>query len=89
MVKPKAVYSENAQSIITFLQANPNVDMTAKDLAEAIGLNSRVVNGTVTGLSRKGIAVRDETEIDGKTVKYIHLTEAGRMADPFAEKPAE
>ena len=37
----KQVYSENAQSIITFLQANPNVDMTAKDLAEALGHGAR------------------------------------------------
>lgn len=86
----KQVYSENAQSIITFLQANPNIDMTAKELAEALGLGARTVNGTVTGLSRKGIAVRDENILDnGKTIKYIHLTEAGKMADPFAERPEE
>ena len=85
----KQVYSENAQSIITFLQANPNVDMTAKELAEALGLGARTVNGPVTGLSRKGIAVRDEAIVGGKTIKYIHLTEAGKMADPFAERPEE
>lgn len=80
------MFSDNAQVILNFLQDNPNVNMTANDLAEAVSLAPRTVNGCVTGLARRGLAVREEAEIDGKTVKYVRLTDEGLTADPYAEK---
>lgn len=82
----KAMFSDNAQVILNFLQSNPNVNMTARDLAEATQLPPRTVNGVVTSsLARRGFAFREETEVDGETVKYIRLTEEGMNVDPFAE----
>ena len=82
------MFSDNAQVILNFLQDNPNVNMTANDLAESISLSPRTVNGCVTGLARRkpALAYREEVEVDGKKVKYVHLTEEGFAADPFAEK---
>lgn len=84
-IMAKAMFSDNAQVILNFLQSNPNVNMTARDLAEATQLPPRTVNGVVTGLARRGFAYREETEVDGETVKYVRLTEDGMVVDPFAE----
>lgn len=83
----KAMFSDNAQVILNFLQSNPTVDMTANDLADVTGLAPRTVNGVVTGLGRRkpALAYRDEVEVDGKTVKYIRLTAEGLAVDPLTE----
>lgn len=82
--------SENAAQILSFLQANPSVDVTAKDLANKFGMTDRQVNGVITaGLQRKGWTVREEAavEIDGEPtkVKFIKLTSAGAALDIAAE----
>lgn len=79
------LFSENAQSIIKFLQANKGSDFTAPDIAEATGLKTATVNGVVTGLQKKGFTVREEVE--GFEKKVIRLTAAGEQVDPAAEKP--
>lgn len=86
-----AMFSENAQRVLEFLQANPSADVTANDIAEALGMAPKSVNGTVTGLQKKGLTVREEQDekVDGKIVKFIKLTPAGLDADPQAEKPTE
>lgn len=82
------VFSDNAQIVLNFLKSNPAVDMTASEIAEAVGLTSRTVNGVVTGLARRkpALAYREAVELDGKTVKYVRLTEEGEAVDPLAEK---
>ena len=81
------VFSDNAQVVLNFLQSNPNVDMTARDMAEAIQLPPRTVNGIVTGLYRRkpSLAFREEVKVDGETVKYVRLTDEGKSVDPYAE----
>ena len=82
--------SENSKKVLDYLKANNGVDLTAKDIAAALGLEVKSVNGIVTSaLQRKGYSVREEAEVegaDGKTekVKFIRLTEEGMAFDPDA-----
>lgn len=77
------ILSENAQKVLTYLQANKGSDLTAKDIAAALDMEARSVNGTLTGLQRKGLTVRVAQE-EGD--KLIGLTPAGAEFDPEAEK---
>lgn len=81
-----ALFSENAQVILTHLQANPDALETAPEIAEATGIDVKKVNGIVTmALQKRGLAYREEVE--GKDRKVIILTEAGKTVDPKMEKP--
>lgn len=78
------VLSEKAQAILAHLQANVGTDETFVEVAEATGLEARSVNGTVTGLAKRGLVERVEVENFDK--KVIRLTDAGRVFDPMTEK---
>ncbi len=84
---------ESTKTIIKYLQANNGVDMTAADVAEALGLEKKSVDGTFTAaLQRKGYGYREEAQVqteDGKytTVKFLKLTDAGVAYD--VDAPAE
>ena len=80
------LFSENAQAVIRYLQADPNGQYTADDLAEALGLTARQINGTATGLQKKGITER--VVVEGIEKKVIRLTPDGLAVDPAMEKPA-
>lgn len=82
-----AYLSENAQAVIRHLQANPGAQFTADDLAEALGLTSRQINGTATGLQKKGLTER--VVVEGVEKKVIQLTPEGASIDPAMEKPEE
>ena len=82
-----AYLSENAQALVRYLQSDPNGNHTADDLAEALGLTARQINGTATGLQKKGITER--VVIDNKKKKVIRLTPEGLSIDPAMEKPEE
>lgn len=75
--------SENAQTILTFLQNHEGEDLTHKDIAEALDISPRSVTGTVTGLQKKGFVERVET--DDPKVKYIKATATGLELDVTAE----
>lgn len=77
------VLSEKAQAILAHLQANVGTDETFVEVAEATGLEARSVNGTVTGLAKRGLVERVEVENFDK--KVIRLTEAGKVFDPMTE----
>lgn len=79
-----AMFSDNAKAVINFLKATSG-DYTADMIAEATGLTSRQVNGTATGLQKKGIVER--VEVEGIEKKVIRLTSAGASVDPDMEKP--
>lgn len=78
---------ENSVKVFEFIKANQGTDITAADIAEALSMEKRSVDGIVTSaLQRKGLAVRTETEVevvaeDGKVshkkVKFITLTPEG------------
>ena len=78
------VLSEKAQAILAHLQATAGTDETFVEIAEATGLEARSVNGTVTGLAKRGLVERVEVENFDK--KVIRLTDAGRTFDPMTEK---
>ena len=79
--------SENTQAIFKFLQAN-NDGLTAKEIANALGLTDRQVNGALTALSKKEYGARTEEKVkveldDGTTIegKQFFLNDAGMAAD--------
>lgn len=81
------------KDIFNYIKAHDGEDFTAKDIAEALDMNVKSVNGSVTSFQRKGYTERIEAEAeleDGthQKVKLIRLTDAGREFDPDAE-PAE
>lgn len=78
------VLSEKAQTILAHLQANVDTDETFVEVAEATGLEARSVNGTVTGLAKRGLVER--VSVEGVDKKVIRLTDAGRTFDPMTEK---
>ena len=78
------VLSEKAQAILAHLQANVGTDETFVEIAEATGLEGRSVNGTITGLTKRGLVER--VEVEGFDKKVIRLTDAGRTFDPMTEK---
>lgn len=76
----------NTKAIIKFLQSNKGVNFTSTDVATALGLDVKVVNGTFTGaIQRKGLGVRVPAtiEVEGvaKEVKYLQLTDEGLALD--------
>lgn len=80
--------SEKSKIVLDYLNANTDKNMTAADIAEALGMEKKSVDGIVTaGLIRnKGYAERIPAEIeleDGthQVVKFIRSTEAGQAYD--------
>ncbi len=89
MLKP------NSRTVFEFVKANQGKNITAADIAEGTGLETKQVNGIVTSaFQKKGLMERIPAEIelsDGshKAIKLIKLTEAGLAFDPNAEDKAE
>ncbi len=83
--------SEKSLTVLNYLRGvygeNPEANVTAADIAEALGMEKKSVDGVITsGLQKKGYTERvpawiEYTEEDGtvkhKDVKFIKLTEAG------------
>lgn len=82
---------ENSKNVLNYLKSINGADVTAADVADALGLEKRQVDGIFTSaLQRKGLGERIPAEIeldDGshKAVKYLHLTAAGMSFDPDAD----
>ena len=89
MLKP------NSKLVFDYVKSHNGEDMTAADIAEAVGLDVKQVNGIVTSaFQKKGLMERipaEQTLEDGshKPVKLIRLTDAGLDFDPNAEDKAE
>lgn len=90
-----AALKENSKNIFYYVQAHESENITAQDIADALGLGVRQVNGSVTSaFCRKGLMERveaEKTNDDGThtKVKYIVLTDEGRAFDPEAPVEAE
>ena len=82
---------ENSKKVLNYLKSINGADVTAADVAEALGLEKRSVDGIFTSaIQRKHLGVRTPAEIqleDGthKQVKFLSLTPAGMAFDPDAE----
>ena len=86
--------TENSKNVFHFLHDNHDVNLTAGEIAEKLGITVSAVTGSVNGLVKKGYAVREEVEVPGEgdktvKVKYISLTEDGMNYDPVAEEAAK
>lgn len=83
-----AAMSEKTVAVLNYLKEQNGADVTSADIAEALGMEKKSVDGIVTaGLQRKGLAVRTAAEVklaDGthKPVKFITLTEEGKNFRP-------
>lgn len=82
---------ENTKKVITYLQGLNGADVTAADVADALGLEKRSVDGIFTSAIQKkqyGVRVPAKVELeDGshKAVKFLKLTDAGMALDVDAE----
>ena len=81
---------ENSKNVLLYLKSVNGSDVTAADVADALGLEKRQVDGIFTSaIQRKGLGVRVPAEIeleDGthKAIKFLRLTDAGMAFDPDA-----
>ena len=78
-----AQMKEGTLNIFKFLREHDGEDLTATDVAEALGVDPRSVNGSFTSFQKKGWGKREEAEVelsDGKhqRVKFLRLTDEGR-----------
>lgn len=79
---------ENSKRVLEYLKNINGENVTSGDVAEALGLEKRSVDGIFTSaIQRKGLGIRVPAEVeleDGthKAVKFLQLTEAGMNFDP-------
>jgi hypothetical protein len=82
-----AAMKENTKKVFEFLRTVNGQNVTAADVAEALGLEKRSVDGIFTSaIQKKGFGIRVPAEIeldDGshKAVKFLQLTDAGMTLD--------
>ena len=83
---------ENSKNVLNYLKSVGEANVTAADVAEALGLEKRQVDGIFTSaIQRKNLGVRIPAEIeleDGshKAVKFLRLTAEGMSFDPDASE---
>ena len=82
----------NTITVLNYLKSLNGANVTAADVADAVGLEKRQVDGIFTSaLQRKGLGERVPAEIeldDGshRQVKFLRLTPEGMNYDPTAEE---
>jgi len=82
---------ENSKRVFQYLMGLNGENVTSADVAEALGLEKRQVDGIFTSaIQRKGLGVRVPAEVeleDGthKAIKFLRLTDAAASFDPDAE----
>ncbi len=82
---------ENSKNVLNYLKGIAGENVTSGDVAEALGLEKRQVDGIFTSaIQRKGLGIRVPAEVeleDGthKAVKFLKLTPAGMEFDPDAD----
>ena len=81
----------NSKAVLEYLKKVNGQDVTSGDVADALGLEKRQVDGIFTSaIQRKGLGIRTPAEIelaDGthKAIKLLSLTDAGMSFDPDAD----
>ena len=79
---------ENSKKVLNYLKEVNGENVTAADVADALGLEKRQIDGIFTSaIQRKGLGVRTPAEIeleDGshRAVKFLSLTAEGMAFDP-------
>lgn len=80
----------NTKAVINYLKEMNGTNVTSADVATALGLEKKSVDGIFTSaIQRKGLGIRTPAEVeleDGthRTVKFLSLTAAGMAFDPDA-----
>lgn len=83
--------SENTRRVFDYVKEHGDNDITAADVAEALGLPKKTVDGCFTsGIQRKdlGYRVLAEVELEDGThqaVKFLKLNDNGFAFDPDEE----
>lgn len=86
-----AAMKPNSKMVLNYLKEHDGENLTSADVAEALGLEKRQVDGIFTSaIQRKGYGERVEDEIEmpdqsHKKVKYLRLTPEGLDLNPDAE----
>jgi len=82
-----AAMKENTRKVFEYLREVDGQNVVAADVAEALGLEKRQVDGIFTSaIQRKSYGFREEAEVeleDGShaKVKFLRLTDAGKKLD--------
>ena len=80
-----AEMGETVQKIMNYLTDVAGQNVTLDDMASAIAIEKRSVNGSFNALVKKGLCARTSATIEAPvTVKYLVLTDAGLALDPNA-----
>lgn len=80
--------SANSVKVLEYLKTVNGQQVTAADVAEALGLEKKSVDGIFTSaIQRKGLGVRTPAEIEledhtHKQVKFLSLTAEGMAFNP-------
>ena len=85
-----AAMKENSRKVLTYLQQHVDEDLIAAEVAKALGLEKRSVDGIFTAFQKKELGKRVETERENEDgthtkVKLLKLTDAGLEFDPDAQ----
>ena len=85
--------TDKSKAVLNYLKEHDGEELTSADVAEALGVEKRSIDGTFTSLQKKGYGVRIPAEVelaDGthKPIKLLRLTDAGFAVDPDADEPA-
>ncbi len=82
--------SENARTVLAYLQEHQGEDVTYTDIAEGTGLAPKSVNAIITSaLGNKERVLATRVAVEGKDKKLIVLTDLGMDYDPTADDATE
>lgn len=87
-----AKLSENSRKVFDYVKSIGDTDVTANDIATALGLSPRSVNGIITqAFQKKGLMERIPAEVENEDgthrgVKLIKLTAEGETFNPDNEE---
>lgn len=75
--------SENAITVLNYLKSiHGTKDVTTADVADAIGMGKKTVEGVFTGLQRKGLGARVEAQAMGEVeTSFLSVTDEGKACD--------
>lgn len=74
--------SENAKKVITYLRGVHGTNVTSADVAAAIGIEKKTVDGVFTALQKKELGTRvDGTTTGKKEVSFLNITADGLACD--------
>ena len=82
--------SENSRKVLNYLKEINGANVTSADVADALGLEKRQVDGIFTSaIQRKGLGIRVPAEVENedgthRQVKFLQLNDAGKSFDPDA-----